>query len=87
MDNDQELAVNEDAAAAGAAAPKRAVRTRRKAAPKTDDAVTDAVATAPEPAVPEASGDLPVEEAAKAPGAPHTCPQEAGHRRTPARLR
>ncbi|KRE82633.1 Rne/Rng family ribonuclease [Arthrobacter sp. Soil764] len=67
MDNDQELAVNEDAAAAGAAAPKRAVRTRRKAAPKTDDAVTDAVATAPEAAVPEASGDAPVEEAAKAP--------------------
>lgn len=67
MDNDQELAVNEDAAAAGAAAPKRAVRTRRKAAPKTDDAVTDAVATAPEAAVPEASGDAPVEETAKAP--------------------
>ncbi|TQJ41243.1 ribonuclease E [Arthrobacter sp. SLBN-112] len=68
MDNDQELAVNEDAAAA-AAAPKRAVRTRRKAVPRTDDAVTEAVATAPEAAAPEASGDSPAEEVA-APTAP-----------------
>lgn len=72
MDHDQELAVNDDAAVAGAAAPKRAVRTRRKAAPKTDDAstdtVADAVATAPDAAAPEASGGSPAEEAAaKAP--------------------
>jgi ribonuclease E len=47
MDNDQELAVNEDAAAVEAAAPKKAVRTRRKAAPKAEAALTDAGAPAP----------------------------------------
>ncbi|MHC6593654.1 Rne/Rng family ribonuclease [Arthrobacter sp. C152] len=39
MDNELELAVNDEAAAAGtAAAPKKATRTRRKAAPKADEA-------------------------------------------------
>ncbi|WP_258802408.1 Rne/Rng family ribonuclease [Pseudarthrobacter sp. NS4] len=41
MENEQELAVNDDAAAADAAvAPKRAARSRRKAAPKADDGLT-----------------------------------------------
>lgn len=71
MDNDQELAVNDDAPAAeAAAAPKRAVRTRRKTAPKTEEAVTDAAATAPEAAAPEVSGDSPSAEAAAATKAP-----------------
>ncbi|MGO4235572.1 Rne/Rng family ribonuclease [Pseudarthrobacter sp. YAF2] len=55
MDNDRDLAVNDEAAEA-AAAPKKAPRTRRKAVPKAD-AVTPAEATAPETA-----GDTPVEE-------------------------
>ncbi|MDQ0144184.1 Rne/Rng family ribonuclease [Pseudarthrobacter niigatensis] len=45
MENDQELAVNDEAAAA---APKRAPRTRRKAAPKTGHAPADAVTSAPD---------------------------------------
>ncbi|MFE4195230.1 Rne/Rng family ribonuclease [Paenarthrobacter sp. NPDC056912] len=43
MDNDQVVAVNDDAAAEPAEAPKKATRTRRKAAPKaTEAAVPDA---------------------------------------------
>jgi len=64
MDNDQELAVNEDAATE-AAAPKKAPRARRKAAPQTADELTGAVAAAPE-AVASTPGD-DAEKAAKAP--------------------
>ena len=70
MDNDQELAVNDDAAAVEAAAPKKAPRTRRKAAPKTGDALARAADKAPEVAVPAVSGDSQVEEAAEALKAP-----------------
>ncbi|AUZ35037.1 ribonuclease E/G [Arthrobacter sp. PGP41] len=42
MDNEQVLAVNDEAAATGAAAePKKATRTRRKAAPKASDALAE----------------------------------------------
>lgn len=55
MDNELELAVNDDAAAVEAAsAPKRATRTRRKAAPKADAAAAAApegAAASPENAV------------------------------------
>lgn len=52
MDNDQLNAVNEDPAASGEAeAPKKATRTRRKAAPKIKDA--EAQASLPEPALQE----------------------------------
>ncbi|NUT71037.1 Rne/Rng family ribonuclease [Pseudarthrobacter sp. C4D7] len=71
MDNDQELAVNDEAAAA---APKRAPRVRRKAAPKTD-APAEAVATAPEAAGQGSDGNAAAEaaageESATAPKAP-----------------
>ncbi|GGH98786.1 Rne/Rng family ribonuclease [Arthrobacter liuii] len=69
MDNDQELAVNVDAVAAEAAAPKKAPRTRRKAVPKTDDALADAAGSAPEAAAAAVRGDAPAEEAS-APKAP-----------------
>ncbi|WP_457950385.1 Rne/Rng family ribonuclease [Pseudarthrobacter sp. alpha12b] len=69
MDNDQELAVNDEAAAAEAAAPKRAPRTRRKAAPRTEDALAASVTAAPEAsATPNA--DAPAEETAAAPKTP-----------------
>jgi ribonuclease E len=64
MDNDQELAVNEDAATE-AAAPKKAPRARRKAAPKTAEELTDAVAATPEAAASTQGDDT--EKAAKAP--------------------
>ncbi|MDQ0119040.1 ribonuclease E [Pseudarthrobacter defluvii] len=69
MDNDQELAVNDEAAAAGAAAPKRAPRTRRKAASRAGDAPTEAVSTAPEVSEAPAAEETGTEEAtaAKAP--------------------
>ncbi|MDQ0664029.1 ribonuclease E [Arthrobacter ulcerisalmonis] len=70
MDNDQELAVNDDASAAEAAAPKKAPRTRRKAAPKTDDALTAGAVTEPEAAAPAGGGDAPVEDEVAAPKAP-----------------
>ncbi|MDP9695178.1 UNVERIFIED_ORG: ribonuclease E [Arthrobacter globiformis] len=79
MDNDQVIAVNEEPAAAGEAAaeaPKKATRTRRKAAPKAAAADTETQASelpapetltsegaAPETAVPESA----VGEAAEAP--------------------
>ncbi|MBT2568243.1 Rne/Rng family ribonuclease [Arthrobacter sp. ISL-85] len=66
MDNDQELAVNDEAAAAEAAAPKRALRTRRKAAPSTGDAPAGAVTTAREAAASTPSGDAPAEDNAAA---------------------
>lgn len=49
MENEQELAVNDDAAAAeeSAVAPKKAVRTRRKAAPKVEDVVDGPVGDGP----------------------------------------
>jgi len=62
MDNDQELAVNDTAADADAA-PRKAPRTRRKAAPKTNEDVT-AATEAPE--VAGADGAV-AEEAPKAP--------------------
>ncbi|WP_285242825.1 Rne/Rng family ribonuclease [Pseudarthrobacter sp. fls2-241-R2A-127] len=66
MDNDRELAVNDEAVATeAAAAPKRAPRTRRKAAPKAAEAVSTEEATAP-----EAPADAPVEEAAAEKKAP-----------------
>ncbi|WP_285246273.1 Rne/Rng family ribonuclease [Pseudarthrobacter sp. efr-133-R2A-89] len=65
MDNDRELAVNDEAVATeAAAAPKRAPRTRRKAAPKAAEAVADE-ASAPDPAA-----DTPVEEPAAEKKAP-----------------
>ncbi|MFF1879891.1 Rne/Rng family ribonuclease [Pseudarthrobacter sp. NPDC058196] len=58
MENDRELAVNDEAVATeAAAAPKKAPRTRRKAAPKAAEAVSAEGAAAPDPA-----GDTPVEE-------------------------
>ncbi|UKA65183.1 Rne/Rng family ribonuclease [Arthrobacter sp. FW306-05-C] len=69
MDNDQELAVNVEAAA-DAAAPKRAPRARRKAAPKAMDDVTEAVATAPEAAVSPHVDATQADDAEKAPKAP-----------------
>ncbi|MGN7200010.1 Rne/Rng family ribonuclease [Arthrobacter sp. SAFR-044] len=59
MDNDQELAVNDEAAVAGAAERKRAPRTRRKASPGTGDAPADAVTTAPDAAGSNLGGDAP----------------------------
>jgi len=70
MDNDQELAVNDEAVAAGAAAPKRAPRTRRKAASRAGDAPTDAVSTAPEVAEAPAAEEAGTEEATTAAKAP-----------------
>ncbi|MFJ4266859.1 Rne/Rng family ribonuclease [Paenarthrobacter nicotinovorans] len=50
MDNDQVVAVNDEAAAAeNAEAPKKTTRTRRKAAPKAVDAVETPAAEAPAP--------------------------------------
>ena len=62
MDNDQELAVNEEAAAE-AAAPRKAPRARRKAAPKTGGDAAEAAA--PEAEV--AAQDEAAEQAPKAP--------------------
>ena len=69
MDNDQELAVNEEAAAE-AAAPRRAPRARRKVAPKATDEVTEAVATAPDAAVASPADTTPADDAEQAPKAP-----------------
>ncbi|TQJ60968.1 ribonuclease E [Arthrobacter sp. SLBN-83] len=69
MDNDQELAVNEETAA-GAAAPKRAPRARRKVAPKAMDEVTGAVAAAPEEAASIQAEATQSDDAEKAPKAP-----------------
>lgn len=73
MDNDQVIAVNEEQAAneeSGAAeAPKRATRTRRKAAPKAT-ADTDAAATTPELQQPAVAEPAPGEQAQGEPGAP-----------------
>ncbi|MFE4836960.1 Rne/Rng family ribonuclease [Arthrobacter sp. NPDC056691] len=77
MDNDQVIAVNEDSAAAGetAEAPKKATRTRRKAAPKVKEADTEPLTSegavpetaVPETAVPEAAVPEPAAETAEAP--------------------
>ncbi|RAX17812.1 ribonuclease E/G [Pseudarthrobacter sp. AG30] len=65
MDIDRELAVNDEALAPeAAAAPKRAPRVRRKAAPKAAEAVAD------EAAAPEPAADAPVEEPAAEKKAP-----------------
>ncbi len=69
MDNDQELAVNE-AAAAEAAAPTKAPRARRKAAPKAADDVAEAVSSAPEAEVSTQAGATPADGTEKAPKAP-----------------
>lgn len=71
MDNDQELAVNEDAPAAEAAAPKRATRTRRKAAPKAGAAPdgagsAESAVAAPADAVSTPDADGGTEAAAEA---------------------
>ncbi|VXB44256.1 Ribonuclease E [Arthrobacter sp. 9AX] len=57
MDNEQVSAVNEDAAATEAEVPKKATRTRRKAAPKADDALI------PVPVAEEAGAEADANEA------------------------
>ncbi|MFC4396098.1 Rne/Rng family ribonuclease [Arthrobacter sedimenti] len=69
MDNDQELAVNQEAAAE-AAAPRKAPRARRKVAPKATDEVMEAVATAPDAAVASPADTTPADDAEQAPKAP-----------------
>ncbi|HKU04306.1 MAG TPA: Rne/Rng family ribonuclease, partial [Arthrobacter sp.] len=83
MDNDQELAVNDEAAAA---APKRAPRTRRKAAAKTGEAPADAVTSAPD--ADAASGENPAgqETAVEAAAVDATAAEETGSaKKAPAR--
>ena len=71
MDNEQVLAVNDEAAAAEAdSAPKKATRTRRKAAPKAGEAVAA-----------EAAPDAVTAEAAEAP----STEAEAAEAKAPAR--
>ncbi|MFE4543056.1 Rne/Rng family ribonuclease [Arthrobacter sp. NPDC056727] len=79
MDNDQVIAVNEDPAAAdeAAEAPKKATRTRRKAAPKAKAADAESgapEAAAPETATPEALTDGAAAEAV----APEAAAADAG---------
>jgi ribonuclease E len=82
MENEQVTAVNDDAAAADATeAPKKATRTRRKAAPKASDAGTPVVDLA-DGATPDAAQALPIESAAAEEAAPEP---KAPVRRTRAR--
>ncbi|XAS70542.1 Rne/Rng family ribonuclease [Micrococcaceae bacterium Sec5.1] len=68
MDNDQVVAVNEEAATAETAeAPKKTTRTRRKAAPKAVETAGTEEAVASEEAAEEATGTEPTEAAVKAP--------------------
>lgn len=72
MDNDQVIAVNEEQAAnaeaAAAEAPKKATRTRRKAAPKTAEA--DSAPLLPELQQPAVAEPVPGEQAESGPEAP-----------------
>lgn len=68
MDNDQVVAVNEEAATAETAeAPKKTTRTRRKAAPKAVETAGTEEAVASEEAAEEATSTEPTEAAVKAP--------------------
>lgn len=71
MDNDQVIAVNEEQAASGEAAaeaPKKATRTRRKAAPKTAEA--DSAPLLPELQQPAVAEPVPGEQAESGPEVP-----------------
>ncbi|MFD2362511.1 MULTISPECIES: ribonuclease E/G [unclassified Arthrobacter] len=82
MDNELELAVNEDAAATeAAAAPKRATRTRRKAAPKG----AAAAAAAPEDTVATPEGTVAAPEGTAAVDGVEGAEPQAAEPKAPAR--
>ncbi|KRE66762.1 ribonuclease E [Arthrobacter sp. Soil736] len=88
MDNDQVIAVNEEQAAneeaVAAEAPKKATRTRRKAAPKAKAAESDSAPLLPELQQPAVAEPAPGEQAENAPEVP-AAEAKAPVRRTRAR--